>query len=64
MTKPTKRCMPSEDSDQPDAQGDQSLCCPSEKTLGPELSMERVFAGCTLILLVLSCRDSLVCFVV
>ena len=46
------------------AQSDQSLRCPHEETLGPQLHIQRmlrliwVFTGCTLALLVLSCRGS------
>ena len=56
------------------AKSDQSLCCPHEESLGPYLPIERTaktlirlggcpgwpefFAGCTLTLLVLSCRGS------
>ena len=36
-------CAPSEDSDQPGhpGQSDQSLCCPHEEILGPQLPTER-----------------------
>ena len=71
MTKPTKRVCAQRRlrSACASAQSDQSLHCPHEEILGPWLSIERtaktlirVFAGRTLILLVLSCRGSLPSF--
>ena len=68
MTKPTKRLCTQRRlrSAWASAPSDQSLRCPHEEALGPLLRIERtaktlirlggVFAGRTLILLVLSCR--------
>ena len=70
-------CAPSEDSGQPAAQSDQSLNCPLEESLGPQLPIECtaktldqtgplprliwVFAGRTVILLVLSWGSYMYC---